>query len=299
VKHDATVGQAPGDGRRLGRDDAGAAGMDGASWGLSGAERAALGVAWLCGLAIAATITVFDILTRIHDHPERSAAAAVIDEVSSALVTLVVLALPAAMAIWIRRTAPSVRRSLAGHALAAALYPVLHVAGFVGLRTLAYGLFLGTPYQFGRTLPEFLYEAAKDVPAYILSAAGFWLILTWRVPAERPVADAPGPSWFDIRDGARLVRTPVAEILAVRSAGNYAEFLLSDGRRPLMRTSLGGLEAALGRQGFLRTHRSWLVNRARVTGLRPEGSGDYAIELGAVEAPLSRRFREALTVLRG
>jgi DNA-binding LytR/AlgR family response regulator len=40
------------------------------------------------------------------------------------------------------------------------------------------------------------------------------------------------------------------------------------------------------------------VNSARVTGLRPEGSGDYAVELGAVEAPLSRRFREALAVLR-
>ena len=95
-----------------------------------------------------------------------------------------------------------------------------------------------------------------------------------------------------------MVRTQLSDILAVRSAGNYAEFLLSDGRRPLMRTSLGGLQGRLGPQGFVRTHRSWLVNAARVTGLRPEGSGDYAVELGAVEVPLSRRFREALEALR-
>jgi DNA-binding LytR/AlgR family response regulator len=76
------------------------------------------------------------------------------------------------------------------------------------------------------------------------------------------------------------------------------EFLLSDGRRPLMRGSLGGVEAELTPSGFVRTHRSWLVNSARVTGLRPEGSGDYVVELGAMEVPLSRRWREALDVLR-
>ena len=86
--------------------------------------------------------------------------------------------------------------------------------------------------------------------------------------------------------------------MAVRSAGNYAEFLLADGRRPLMRTPLAALEARLAPLGFVRTHRSWLVNAARVTGVKPEGSGDYAVELDEVEAPLSRRFREALAILR-
>ena len=110
--------------------------------------------------------------------------------------------------------------------------------------------------------------------------------------------DAQTPASLDIRDGARLVRALVAEILAVRSAGNYAEFLLADGRRPLMRTSLAEPEARLAPLGFVRTHRSWLVNAASVTGVKPEGSGDYAVEPGEVEAPLSRRFREALAILR-
>jgi DNA-binding LytR/AlgR family response regulator len=222
----------------------------------------------------------------------------VIDELSSALVTAIVMWLPAMVAIWMRRRQPAWWRAAALHLAAAAIYPVLHVSGFVGLRKIAYAAFLNHAYSFGSAPGEFLYEASKDVPAYALAAAAFWLILRWRAPLDAPTKTVAAPAWFDIRDGARLVRAPMGEILAVRSAGNYAEFLLSDGRRPLMRTSLGGLEAKLAPQGFVRTHRSWLVNSAKVTGLRPEGSGDYAVELGALEAPLSRRFRQALAVLR-
>jgi len=48
----------------------------------------------------------------------------------------------------------------------------------------------------------------------------------------------------------------------------------------------------------VRAHRSWLVNVRRVTGLRPEGSGDWTVELGAVVAPLSRRYPQALERLK-
>ncbi|HKQ11106.1 MAG TPA: LytTR family DNA-binding domain-containing protein, partial [Rhizomicrobium sp.] len=58
------------------------------------------------------------------------------------------------------------------------------------------------------------------------------------------------------------------------------------------------LESDLEGRGFVRTHRSWLVNSARVTALKPEGSGDYEISLGDLDVPLSRRFKTALTKLR-
>jgi DNA-binding LytR/AlgR family response regulator len=104
---------------------------------------------------------------------------------------------------------------------------------------------------------------------------------------------------FDIRDGARLTRVKLEDILAVTSAGNYVEFVLADGRRLLMRVPLRSLEQELGGRGFVRTHRSWLVNGGKVTGLKPDGSGDYTVELGAQAVPLSRRFPEALAKLRG
>ncbi|WP_375269447.1 LytTR family DNA-binding domain-containing protein, partial [Phenylobacterium sp.] len=70
------------------------------------------------------------------------------------------------------------------------------------------------------------------------------------------------------------------------------------GRRPMMRISLSALEAELGPHGFVSTHRSWLVNAGQVRELRPESSGDYRVVLGPVEAPISRRFPEALSRLR-
>ena len=58
------------------------------------------------------------------------------------------------------------------------------------------------------------------------------------------------------------------------------------------------MSLSYGPRGFVRTHRSWVVNAAQVTGLRPEGSGDYAIEIDALTVPLSRRFSEALARLK-
>ncbi len=253
---------------------------------------------WLFGLAIVAMIMIFAVLTRTHEHPERGVAVPLIDEGSSALATALAIFLPAAVAIWMRRRKPALWQAAAVHALAAPLYTVLHIAGFVLLRMVAYAAFLDKAYNFGPFASEFLYEGAKDVPAYAFGAMTAWLVLRWRAPLAKSVVAADEPASLDIRDGARLVRAPFAEILAVRSAGNYVEFILADGRRPLMRSALGALEARLAPLGFVRTHRSWLVNTARVTGLKPEGSGDYAVELGDVEAPLSRRFREVLAVLR-
>jgi DNA-binding LytR/AlgR family response regulator len=109
---------------------------------------------------------------------------------------------------------------------------------------------------------------------------------------------ASSPATFDIRDGAKLTRVPLAQILAVSSAGNYVEFALADGRRLLMRSPLSAVESELAGRGFVRTHRSWLVNEKAVTGLNPEGSGDYDVSLGSMNVPLSRRFPEALARLR-
>ncbi|MET0274459.1 MAG: LytTR family DNA-binding domain-containing protein [Phenylobacterium sp.] len=296
IRRVAPESQSPGDERRAAGDGAAAPGTDGAFLGLSGEERRAMRVGWLLGLTIVAMIMVFDILTRTHNAGD-SLGRAVVDEASSALVTAVVLALPMAITLWIRRRRPTWWGRALVYLAGAAVYPVLHVSGFVAIRKLAYAALWGATYEFGSLPGEFLYESAKDVPAFAFACGVFWLILRWRLDAPQQ-ADGSGPLVIDIRDGARLVRAPLAEILAVRSAGNYAEFVLADGRRPLMRSPLSALEARLAAHGFVRTHRSWLVNAGRVTGLRPEGSGDYAVEIGTLEAPLSRRFPQALKTLR-
>jgi DNA-binding LytR/AlgR family response regulator len=135
----------------------------------------------------------------------------------------------------------------------------------------------------------------KDILGYALIVGLFFLIdHLLRRPGDKPSE----PSTFDIRDGAKLTRVKMEEILAVTSAGNYVEFILADGRRLLMRAPLRSVEEELTPRGFVRTHRSWLVNAGKVTTLKPEGSGDYTVELGKQSAPLSRRFPDALAKLR-
>ena len=296
--------QGSGDERRPARDAADLAGTSGALLGLNGEERRVLLHGWLCSLAIVAGVVVMNVTTRWHDAPELGLLPPVIWEGSSGLIISVIILVPGLMMLWTRRARPRWWIALPAHLLAALVYSVIHVGVFVTLRKIAYALWMDGPYHFGPIAEQFLYELRKDVAVYGFAVAIFWLLSRLRAEVP-PIMVAPAGArpvatpMFDIRDGARLVRAPISDILAVRSAGNYAEFLLADGRTPLTRSSLSALETRLDEHGFLRTHRSWLINPARVTGLRPEGSGDYTIELGGVEAPLSRRFPEALAKLRG
>lgn len=291
-----TVPQRGGDERRASRDEPEGSVTRGGPLGISGAEWRALRTGWLFGMGIVGVIITINIVTRALGQGEPFGKAAV-EEGSSALSLAIAIAMPAAMALWIRRRRPGPGPMFLVCAAGFLVFVLMHVGGFVALRAFAEPAFLGRSYSFAPVVPQTLYEATKDVFSYTLTVASFWLILGW-LASPTPEVQA-SPSTFDIRDGARLVRIELGDILAVRSAGNYVEFLLADGRRPLMRSPLSLLESQLGPAGFLRTHRSWLVNGARVTGLRPEGSGDYAVELGPEEAPLSRRYRPALEKLRG
>ena len=148
------------------------------------------------------------------------------------------------------------------------------------------------------------YEYRKDLLAYLV-LAGLFYLFGRRTSAPEPVTEpsaappAATPATFDIVESARTLRVRPDEILAVRSAGNYAEFHLADGRRPLMRTTLTVLEVRLEPYGLVRTHRSWLVNAARVRAIEPSGSGDHRLELdGGGHVPLSRRYSAASERLR-
>jgi len=184
------------------------------------------------------------------------------------------------------------------HVPATFAYCLVHVLGFAGLRRLIY-LAVGGHYRGALDLG---YEYPKDLRSYLSLLVTLWaagvIARLWALADERR-AEPAAAALFDIKEGARTIRAPMAEILAATSEGNYVEFHLVDGRRPLMRTTLTAVEASLGPHGFLRTHRSWLINPRRVRGLVAEGAGDYRVELeGGVEAPLSRRFPQALATLR-
>lgn len=289
--------KAPRDWRREARDWRRRLGISGDSSGANGkASRT-----WLYTLGIAAAIAgvvnTANVITLWHGAPARSLLTPVITEGSSFITSLLFFWI-----IWLAWCVapPTVRPrwKLLVHGPAVILYSLFHVLGFVLLRKLAFDL-AGTSYEFaGNTVREFLYEFSKDTGGYVLFLGAFTLVnrlLNPPLPATTPISQAT----FDIRDGARVSRVHLDDIVAVASAGNYVEFKLRGAKTLMMRSALSAIEQELAPSGFLRTHRSWLVNAKHVSGFMPEGSGDYKIELEGFTVPLSRRFPEALAKLRG
>lgn len=270
-------------------------GTIGAAFGTSGIARRTLLYAYVIAAAAGGAVNALHVITAHHEQPQMGLATPMILEGSSWLTSILFLWI-----VWIAyRLAPLTavpRWKLLLHVPAALLFSLTHVGGFVVLRKLAYRL-AGADYAFGAFISHFGYELGKDLITYALFIAMFALLE--RLLRQQSAIHAQGqPPTFDIRDGAKLTRVRLDEVLAVTSAGNYVEFVLIDGRRLLMRSPLSRLEHDLEPHGFLRTHRSWLVNASRVTALKPAGSGDYALEVASVTVPLSRRFPAALARLR-
>lgn len=253
--------------------------------------------AFVIVVAVTAVVVVVNALTNLADIPDVLTWEPWSWEITSAITIVLAIWIP-----WLTTAAAPPDAALgsgwrpkaaflAVHLIGVLALSAVHVAGFVMLRSLVYDWMSAGPYEFG---DRFIYELRKDFLSYSTFVATFWVLGYLRRRRDEPVR----PVSFDIRDGARIIRAALPDIVAVSSAGNYVEFWLADGRRPLMRATLAAIEVELERFGFVRVHRSWLVNAARVTALEPDGSGDWTVELGGVAAPLSRRYPQALERLR-
>jgi hypothetical protein len=192
---------------------------------------------------------------------------------------------------------------LAVHAAAATAFSLLHCAIMWSTRWGFYAL-AGAPFGWPASPSEIFYEYRKDIVTYLILAGGYWAAarIMAGAPASIPPVGAPEvrpPAALDIRDGAKLVRAPIADIVAAEAAGNYVTIMLRDGQRPLMRTTLTALQETLAPSGFQRVHRGWLINPARIRLMEPTGTGDYRLTLeGGVIAPLSRRYTDLVRQLR-
>jgi hypothetical protein len=272
-------------------------GLNGVFFGTDGSAHRAFRYGYIAAALIVAVINILNVMSVTHDMPHLNPLEPLIWEGSSWLALLAFFWI-----IWLAwRLAPfnvRPRWLLLIHVAVAPAFSLAHVGGFVALRILAYRA-LGGTYHVGHFWAGYFYELRKDSFGYLMFLAGFALIEHLLRQQQSVPAVASAPTTFDIRDGAKLTRVPLADILAVSSAGNYVEFALADGRKLLMRRPLSAVESDLAGRGFVRTHRSWLVNEKAVTGLNPEGSGDYGVSLGGLNVPLSRRFPDALARLRG
>lgn len=250
-------------------------------------------------LAIAAVGALVMVLNASSDLIEALQSGAALDPRAPFVweITSFLIVLPAALAIgWAIRRCPfrasAWLRWGALHLSLATSFSLVHVLGMVWLRKLAYAA-AGSVYEFshGRPLLMFFYEWRKDVLAYAAIAAAFWWFADRR--AKRTAAPLVSER-LEIRDGSRTVLLDPAEIAFVEAAGNYVELHTATATH-LARGALASFETRLAPKGFVRVHRSRLVNRARIRAMKPTPAGDLEITLddGRTLAA-SRRYRANL-----
>ncbi|HKG95389.1 MAG TPA: LytTR family DNA-binding domain-containing protein [Gemmatimonadaceae bacterium] len=111
---------------------------------------------------------------------------------------------------------------------------------------------------------------------------------------EGAAAAAPGPRRLALRDGHRTHVVPIPDVLWVESFGNYARVYTTLARY-IHRTTMTRLAERLARHGFVRIHRSAIVNTAHIVRVQPRGSGQYEALLDTgLRLRVSRTYRDVL-----
>ncbi len=116
---------------------------------------------------------------------------------------------------------------------------------------------------------------------------------------DAALAEATGelkayPERLAIRDGAETACVDVKEIDWIDAAGDYM-CVHAAGNTYVLRGTMKHLEEVLNPETFVRVHRSAIVNRHRVTSMRPHRNGEYFLQLGAdTELKLSRKYKKSI-----
>ena len=102
------------------------------------------------------------------------------------------------------------------------------------------------------------------------------------------------PEHVVARSGRRIVVVAPERIDWIRAAGNYLR-VHSEGAEHLARGTMKAMQARLAAHGFVRIHRSVLVNAARIRELHPTDGGEFRVHLqdGTVLTS-GRQYRDAI-----
>jgi len=203
------------------------------------------------------------------------------------------------------------KRVLPFYVLASVVWSMLHVAGMLLLRHLAYA---GLGHDFhddAGLVQRFAYEYLKDVQTFalfvVLEHLASWygrrqqgearlLAEPDEGPAVEPVEQ---PAHFLVRKLGKEFLVATADIEYAQASGNYVNLRVRGHDYPL-RITMAVLEQRLDREQFLRPHRSWLVSRAQLRSIEPLDGGEAVLHMAdGAKVPCSRRqlplLRQALS----
>lgn len=119
-------------------------------------------------------------------------------------------------------------------------------------------------------------------------------VLNQRLQALLEVAKPKSsyPSQLSVKNGEHTVFVKVSEVDYVEAAANYV-ILHAGQQNHILRETLTNLESRLSPKIFLRVHRSFIVNMAKVLGVKPALRGEHVLALkNGKELPITRGVRE-------
>ena len=198
----------------------------------------------------------------------------------------------------------TLRRHLPIHILFTIPWSIAHVAAMVAIRKGVYWL-NDLQYQFGPVLDEWGYEFLKDFRTYFTLLAIIYLyrfvILRLQGEAQflgesRDEETPPAPviDRFLVKKLGREFLVRVDDIDWIEAAGNYVNLHVGKRLYPL-RETMTRIDERLRPAGFIRVHRSAIVNMDRVVEIEPFETGDARARLSTdAIIPVSRRYRGAL-----
>jgi DNA-binding LytR/AlgR family response regulator len=112
-------------------------------------------------------------------------------------------------------------------------------------------------------------------------------------PAPRTPLRPPSPR-VAIKVKSKILFINLADIVAVQAEGNYV-LLQGQASSHLLRDSISAVSERLEPCGFVRIHRSVLVNKAFVEEIRSFPTGEYGLRLkGGREFKVTRTYKKNL-----
>ncbi len=198
------------------------------------------------------------------------------------------------------------RQALLGHALFSVVFSLGHVVLMYVFRKLVWSVYSpGNPYHWDNWLAQFGFEYLKDFRTYLVLLALVYLyrFVLRRLQGEaelvaegdRDAGEAPAESGrFLVKKLGREFLVKTRDIDWIEACGNYVNLHVGERVYPL-RETMTRITERLEAQGFLRVHRSAIVNLDRIVELKQFESGDGEARLSNdASVPFSRSYRKVL-----
>lgn len=134
----------------------------------------------------------------------------------------------------------------------------------------------------------------KPVPMErFIKAAYKALDIKQKNPASTQVQTSETPDFFFVNVEYSLVKITVSDITHIEGMKDYVKIYLSGSKKPVLtKSTLKGIEGKLPATGFMRVHKSFIVNLSRIESIRNRELriGEWEIPVGEANVEDLMRF---------